>query len=305
MNSTYLGYLFTILSAFAFASTSLFAKLAYGAGMDPWNYTFVTSVFSLALLGAMSVREPRTPTTEERPGWGSLLLFGICGAGAAMAFNLALDMLSISLATILLFTYPAFVALGAWLLLGQRPAALHVGALFMTLVGAALTTNLQEVATGVHNLAGLALALLAAVSHGMYLVLGERVSHGISAVGATTLTRLVLLASTVLFHPSVLLELGGITWQGWLICLVATAVAGVAPFLFLNKGIALIGANRVAITSVAELPFALALGLIFQGDVILPLQWAGAVLITAAVMISQYQTNPKEGSPHGPGPGTA
>jgi drug/metabolite transporter (DMT)-like permease len=303
MSSTYFGYLFTIMSAAAFASTSLFLKLALGAGMSVWSYSLLNSAFTLVMAGWMLFREPRHQRSNTGGLRGWVGLFTLCGAGAAIAFNVALVYLSISLGTILLFTYPAFVALGAWLLLGQRPSGAHAVALLMTLAGAILTANLAGATAGGVALLGIALALLAAVSHATYIVAGERLSGALTAVAATALTRLGILVGTVLLSPRVFLEVPSVTWRGWMIALAASVVAGVAPFLFLNRGIALIGANRAAIASVAELPFALALGMLFQGDVITPIQWAGAALIVAAVIVSQRQTTLEEESPHGSGSG--
>lgn len=294
MNTTYLGYLYTVLSALAFASTSLFIKLAFGYGMNAYSFSVVYSTFGLSILGFLWLREPKATVPRPRAGALLTLLFVLAGASSAIAFNVALEHLSISLATILLFTYPAFTALGAWGLLGQRPWLWHIVALAMTLAGGVLTTNLGDMQSGLVSALGVGLSLLAAVAHGLYIVLGERVAGALSAVQATTLTRAGILLGSMLLHPRVFSELPHVPWQGWVLCAFAASVAGVAPFLFLNRGIALIGANRAAIASVAELPFAMALGMLFQGDVILPLQWAGAVLIVAAVIISQQQASPAE-----------
>ena len=295
MNKTYLGYLLTMLSALAFASMSLFIKLGYGIGMNAWNFSLINSSFSLALMGVLLAREPKVKRPRVSPL--ALTLFVLTGAAAAIAFNVALTYLSISLATILLFTYPAFTALGAWAVLGQRPWRSHLIALAMTLAGAVLTANIADLRSGAVSLLGVALALGAAVSHGFYIVLGEKIAGGLSAIGATALTRVAILSGTILLYPRVYSELPGVPWQGWLICLASALVAGVAPFLFLNRGIALIGANRAAIASVAELPFALALGILFQGDVVDLWQGLGALLIVAAVVVSQQQhSTPTEGA---------
>lgn len=290
MNTTHLGYLYTVLSALAFASMSLFIKIAFGYGMNAFSFSVVQSVFGLIILGWMWAREPKPAMPRPRAGYLPVLLFVVAGAGAAIAFNVSLEHLSISLATILLFTYPAFVAVGAWAFLGQRPWLAHLAALAMTIAGAVLTANLGDMRSGLISSLGVGLALFAAVAHGAYLVLGEQLAGSLTAIRATTLTRFGILVGSVVLYPRVFAELPLIPWQGWAICAVAAAVSGVAPFLFLNRGIALIGANRAAIASVAELPFAMALGMLFQGDVITPLQWAGAVLIVAAVVISQQES---------------
>lgn len=303
MKRTHLGYLLTILSAAVFASTSLFVKLSLGMGMTPWTFTLASSLLAVLLLALMD------PDARGAAGLGKLLvrpgisLFGIAGAISTIAFNVALAYITISLGTILLFTYPAFVALGAWLLLGQRPSAAHLSALALTLAGAIFTVNPAELADSDFSVIGVGLAVLTAVGHSLYLVLGERHAATLSASTATMITRFWIMAGVVLLRPATVPEMLSISWQAWLLSLLAAGLGGVAPFFLLNKGIQLIGANRAAIASVAELPVALGIGWLLLGDIISPLQWAGAVLIMIALFISQ--TSAKEGTPHGSGPGTA
>lgn len=100
------------------------------------------------------------------------------------------------------------------------------------------------------------------------------------------------MTGSLLLYPRAVPELFATPVQGVWIALTASLVGGVAPFLFLYKGIALIGATRAAIVSVGELPFALVLGWFFQGDKILPVQLLGAGLVAAAVVVSQTRSEP-------------
>lgn len=300
MNKTYLGYPLTFLSALTFATMSLFTKMGYAAGLSPWSFSLIQSGTALVLLGLMGLRGPRmTLRGLNRP---TVWYFLLCGAAAAVTFNLALVYLSMSLATILLFTYPVFTTLGAWLFLDQRPTLMHGVAVVLTLAGAVLTANLADIRAGSISLIGVVLALSSAVAQGLYIVTGEKIAGMFSATAATTLTRIAILTGSLLLNPMVFAELPTVTRQGWLIAMVTAAVSGVVPFLFLNRGIALIGANRAAIVSVVELPFVLALGLTLQGDIIQPAQWVGAALIIAAVIVSQQET--KGESTDGSGAGT-
>lgn len=301
MNRLHKGYTITILSAATFASASLFIKWAFGFGLNAWSFTLTNSVFTLLLLGALLRREPSRGWLPQRGARTGLLLFAACGAISTIAFNVSLFYLPMSLGTILFFTYPVWAALGTWLLFGQRPTRVYLLALLLALAGTVLTANLREAAQAELNPIGIALALLTGVSHGMYLVLGERVLGGVSAVVATTVTRVAILAGVLLLNPKVVLELGTIPVQGWAISAVAALFAGVAPFLLLNTGVALIGANRAAIASTSELPFALAFGLLLLGELILPLQWTGAGLITAAVVLIQWQSYRQRNQPSLPG----
>ncbi|MFZ5817371.1 MAG: DMT family transporter [Bacillota bacterium] len=297
MNKTQLGYLYMLLSAASFASMSVFMKRAYDAGMTPWSFSVLQSLFALAQLFLLALREPPHPLPRPRVSGPLLLLFALAGAGAGIAFNVALVSLSISLGSILLFTYPAFVAVGAWLFLRERPSWPHIAALGMTLAGASLTVGPGGIAGGQIGLIGVLLALLSAVSQGVYIILGDRIGGGLSPVRATILTRGAIMAGSVLLYPRVIPELFALTPQAVWITLGASLVGGVAPFLFLYKGIALIGANRAAIVSVVELPIALLLGRLFEGDQILPVQLLGAGLIAVAVVLSQGRSAPEGGPP--------
>lgn len=287
MNKTQLGYLYMLLSAAAFASISVFIKWAYEIGMSPWAFSVLLSVFALLQLIPLKAREPKPVGPRPKLGWSLLLLFALAGAGSGIAFNVALVHLSISLGTILLFTYPAFVVLGSWFFLKERPARNHLFALLLTLVGAVLTIDLGGAFAGEANLLGIGLALLAAVSQGAYILLGDRIGEALSPASATIVTRVAIMLGSFLLYPQVFGEILAMPARGIWIALAASLVGGVAPFLFLYKGIAAIGANRAAIVSVVELPFALVLGRLFEGDLVLPVQMLGAVLIGAAVVLSQ------------------
>lgn len=293
MNKAYLGYSFMLLSAASFALTSLLSIMSYDTMSVP-SAMLIQSVAAQAILGAMLWRERRgAAATPARPPLGAsrleLAVFALSGGGATVAMFFAFAHLSLSLGTVLLFTYPAFVTLLAWAVLGQRPGRRHLFVLVLTLTGALLTTNLQSGSAAGVSLLGVGLALLAAAFHGLFIVMGERVASAISAVAATALTRAVILAAALLLSASVWAELPRIPGEGWLIALLSAVVGGVAPFLFLQRGITLIGANRAAIVSVVELPIALMLGWLVRGDLILSAQWVGTVLIGTAVLISQWE----------------
>lgn len=291
MNTTQQGYLYTFLSAVAFASLSLFTKWAFDWGLSPWSFALLMGLFSVLILTPMQWRERPQAARQNRrrPSLGLLIGLGLFGAAAGLSFTLALVHLSISLTTILLFTYPAFVALGAWVLLGQRPTRWHLATVAVTLVGAVLTVDLPSAFTGAISLVGIGLALLSAVSQGFFIVLGERVGSGLTPTEATIVTRATITLGTVLLHPAVLAEAIHTPWQGVALAALASLVGGVGSFWFLYKGIALIGANPAAIVSVAELPVALLLGMLFQSETIAPMQWAGAALIALAMILSQRQ----------------
>lgn len=171
------------------------------------------------------------------------------------------------------------------MILGQRPTRWHLVSLLMTFVGVIFTTDLQEIILGRLSPLGVGLAVVATIANGLYMVQGEMIGSGVSGITKSLWTRVAVIGLTLVLHPQVLGEVLQVSWQGWVLSLVTALVAGVVSYLFLNWGVVLIGANRAAVTSVAEIPIALALGRIFEGDMIRPLQGLGAALIAAAMVI--------------------
>lgn len=290
MNKQLLGYIYAVLSALLFASATLFMKKIFAAGMSVWDYSVAHSLAVLVTLIIMRLaqRRPlqRAALKRYRKAIPGLMLTGFI---ASTAFNVALSQLSISLGTILLFTYPAFVTLIAWFYLRQRPDRFHLVALILALLGTMFTVGAGgDLAVGFTWL-GAGLALLSAVSHASYLHISEHVSGAFDAISLSILTRIAIVIGTTLLAPNALISMWQAPWQAWAILCVSSIVGGVLPFLMLFKALDLLGANQVGIASVTELPFALLLGLLFEGELVTLWQGVGAAAVLGAVLLSQLR----------------
>lgn len=290
MNKRLLGYIYAVLSALLFASATLFMKKIFAAGMSVWDYSVAHSLAVLVILLGLRLAQRRPLQREalrkHRKAIPGMMLTGFI---ASTAFNVALSQLSISLGTILLFTYPAFVTLIAWAFLRHRPDRLHVVALGMALLGTLFTVGAGgDLAVGFTWL-GAGLALLSAVSHASYLHISEHISGEFDAISLSIMTRIAVVIGSSLLAPHALISMWQAPWQAWAILAVSSVVGGVLPFLMLFKALDQIGANQVGIASVTELPFALLFGLLFEGESVSLWQGVGAAAVLGAVLLSQLR----------------
>ncbi len=285
------GHLATILSSAGFASASLFMKLVLSAGVGVWSYTLLSSLGALLLLAVFLRGEEEQLLPHLQANWPDYLLYALSGSVSTIVFVLALVHLSISLATMLLFTYPAVVTIANWLMFGVRPSKAHLAAVGLTLMGAVLTLNPPDVISGRVSVIGVGYALLTALGHGIYIVLGPRLADELPAVASTALTRLAVCVTVlVLFPVAALSQIPKITPYGWTLTALSTLVTGVPPYFLLTVGVATLGANKAAVVSVVELPIAMAIGMLFEREVVSSMQWVGAALILAALLVSQWRT---------------
>lgn len=283
-----------IVSAACFSTLAIFTTLAYAEGARPlplltWRFALVTVLMAAWLV----IRSPRAliDGAADLPRYAGLSLTGY--GAASVGFFYALEHASASVVAVLLYTYPAMVALLAWVFLGEQFTRTRLLAIALTFVGCTLVIGLGGSDLQVSGL-GVALALAAALGYSVFNLLSFKVvarrgrlvvmtyTFGMSAL-ALALISLVAgeTLSPASWTPKLALMLG-------LIVLVPTFLAVV---LYL-RGIRGLGAPQAAIVSTMEPLFTIALAALILGDRLTALQWVGAGLVIAGVITAE---RPKRG----------
>lgn len=241
-------------------------------------------------LGAWLIARGALERHFSRGTWFRLCVLALAGAGVfwpvqALAVNLSTP---VNVA-FLVSTYPVLLAASA-LVLGEEVRRRHVVSLMLALAGAYLIISRGRILDlfASDTLPGDALALLAAVSFGAYLLLGRRWGPklGISTPTMTFYTFALATPVLLLFTfgdqpaptPPTLATAGVVLWLG----LVATTGA----FLAANRGLQ---ASAIAQSSVhllvIPLVSALLSWMLFGTTLTLP-QWIGGGLVLAGIAIS-------------------
>jgi drug/metabolite transporter (DMT)-like permease len=283
------GLLLTALSALGFSTLPIFGIFAYRFGANVTTLLGLRFALAAVLLWALLLASRRA-LPDRRTGW-QLLLMG--GAGyTTMSFlylsSVEGDRLSPSLAALLLYTYPAIVALLARFFDQDRLRPAQYAALAVTLLGVALV--LLSADDGARfTPAGAALALGAALVYGVYIVFGSRVTRKTSPLAATTY---VSTAAAAVF-----LGYGALSGQlvlpsppGW------WAIAGTAIFstvlavLLFFAGIERLGPSRASIISTLEPVGTALLAAVLLGDRLTPLQLGGGALVLGGIVWLQLRS---------------
>jgi drug/metabolite transporter (DMT)-like permease len=273
--------------------------LAYDLGMTSiglamWRagFSVVSLVVLLALVRAGG-RGLRLHTLDRR---SAVLL---AGAGLAGAFlNLCLfssfGIITVALALITFYTYPAMVALTGVLFHGERLTAPKVVALVLAIAGMGLVVVGQvDPAEGIRiDLAGLALAFAAALCQVVYFTIGRSGFRDLPADEAT----LGVFAISIPVYVVVGLMAGGLAAAAsapvgdpQLLGLVAiTGILGAAiPSILLLTAIRSIGGVRTGILLLLEPVVGVALAAVVLGQSIVPIQVLGGALVLAGGVLLQ------------------
>jgi drug/metabolite transporter (DMT)-like permease len=291
-----LGALLCAGSAAAFGAMAIFGKLAYEAGVTVMTVLVVRFVFGAGILGAIGVHRRRGPLLRGRLLVAALALGGIGYAAQAGLYFAALTRVDASVVALLLYTFPAFVTLGAVALGRDRLDRVRVASLGLAFAGLVLVLLVD--APGELDPLGVACALAAAGVYTIYILASETVLERtepltlaacVCAGGAITYTLAGLVSGKADF---------GFEPIGWLwlagIVLISTVLAIVLFF----AGLGMVGPSRASIISTVEPLVTVVLAMIVFGEHLAATQLAGGALVLASVVLLQTLG----GDPEPPGP---
>jgi drug/metabolite transporter (DMT)-like permease len=321
-----LGILLVLVSAAGFGSGALFVQPLYDAGMEPLAVLFWR--FSSAALLAwgfllVASRRRRSLWALPRRRVVVLLLLGTLYVGNSYAFIAALQVVSISLTSIIAYLYPAIVAVMATRFVRRLEGRRAWVALGISIVGVALTVG-GIPAGELPPLWGLALAFANPIIYATWIVLqarlaGERPTRASvpgrlgpgtsSSREAITMppaeaqvvaagpdpSPAVALMTTAAASAYALLLLGsggsvspldvpGGAWPALLgLGLFATAIA-IGAFY---AGVKRVGGARASLISTVEPVYTVALAVLLFGEQLTTMQLAGGTLVIAAVILAE------------------
>jgi drug/metabolite transporter (DMT)-like permease len=286
MRST--GTLLCIGSAAGFGAMAVLGKLAYENGATVGTLLAVRFAIAAALFWAL-VFAARGTVAELRalPGRDIAIALALGAGGyAAQAgcFFTALERIDASLLSLLLYTFPAMVAVAAIALGREHADPARLGAL--ALASAGLVLVLASAKPGALDPLGAALALGAALIYTTYILVSQGIAGRISP---TVLSAVVCTGAAVSLTAgsAALGELrpGDVTLAGWGWLAGIALVSTVAAVSLFFAGLKRVGPTTASILSTVEPVVTVVLAFVVFGELLGTLQMLGGALVLAAVLV--------------------
>ena len=279
------GVLLCLASAACFATLGVFGRLAGDAGANVPSLLLVRFGIAAAVFWIALRAWPRVRRLPRRTAAIAFALGAVGYSLQSTLFFAAIERLDVSLVSLVLYTYPAFVTVAA-IATGRARASARV-AVALLIASAGLALVLLAAGTGAFDLPGALLALGASLTYTTYILVSDRI---IGVTDPVALTAVVLAGATCAFAVagavtgSVDLVLPAEAWL-WLvlIALVSTVLAVSAFFAGLRR----VGPSEAAILSTFEPPVTVALAFLVLGERMSATQIAGGALVLAAVVVLQ------------------
>ncbi len=294
------GFGIVIVSASLFGMLGPLSRFAYEAGMEPPAFVAWRAVIGFLALGAyVGWRVRRGATRLVRFGdlrvsaRAAMLAAALAGTILNLCMFIAFDRITIALALLGFYTYPALVAV-ANVALGREPLdRARVVALGLAIAGMiAVVASQLDPAAGIRlDAIGIGLALGAAVCQTIFVLLARDGYPEVPTEQAMTTVLLVscigaILVALLAGGPATLLQ--PVTDPSVLPLLIFTGVAAAAiPSLGFLTGIRLIGGTRAGILMLFEPVVGVALAAWLLSEALAPIQIVGAAAILGAAVLLQ------------------
>jgi drug/metabolite transporter, DME family len=246
--------------------------------------TFPFFVFLVILLIRRGGKRLRIPAAD----FARLSVLGVFGVAASNYFYyLAIQKTNVATAIILQYTAPVWVLLYMVVRGLQRPTLQRLAGVALALGGIAMVIGIFGTGGLRLNVAGVAAALVAALSFSFYNVGGHdilaRYDHW-TVLLYTTFT--AALFWMVINPPGKILALHYSGAQ-WVFLFVFSVLSLLVPFSFYFAGLQYLEPTRAIIVSCLEPVFSIVIAAIALGEVLRPLQAVGILMVLGAIVVVQ------------------
>ncbi len=277
-----LGTLLIMAAAVMWALIGAFSKALLARGLGPMEIAFwraslagVMFVAHAALTGKLRLRLTDLP---------ALLAFGFLGVTVFYgAYQVAVRDVGMALASVLLYTAPAWVALLSWRLLGETMSWSKAACVVLTVAGVAcisLGDYLSGSGPARLNLPGLAAGVIAGLTYALYYVFGKRLLG--RGLATPTIFAYALPAGSIMMTPVVDFSPKGA--DAWILLVAMAAISSYGAFSAHYAGLRRLEATRASVVATLEPLMAAVFARLLFGEALTTAGYAGGAMIIAAAV---------------------
>jgi len=275
------GYVYVLCAAALWGLIGPLSKLAFAAGMDTVEVAFWRTTLAWVLFAGQAVKNRETRIA--RRDLPVVAGFGVAGiAGLFGAYVVAVEAGGAALASVLLYTAPAWVAVMSWLFLKEPMGSYKVAAVAATIIGVA-GVSLGPGFSGetASSSRAIVFGLLSGITYALYYIFGKyylgRYKTPTLFLYALPIGSLALLPFTEFTKP---------TLAGAIPCIVLALLSTYGAYSIYYAGLRRLEATRAAVVATLEPVMAAGLAFVMFGERFSLIGYAGAGLIILSVLLT-------------------
>lgn len=280
------GYVFVLVAATLWASIGVFYKLLIGRfGLTPLAAAALRGslggliLFTVLLLLRVNLRVPRQD-------WLTFLAYGVFGVALFfVAYVTAINLTGVSVAAVLMYTSPVWVAVISWRWMGERLGRRGVIALGLGVAGAALVARVYAPSALKLNWVGVLAGLAAGFTYGLYSIFNKLLVRRNRPWVVQVYGLLIGSAVLVAITPKEALARGWVSAPSIELLFGMALVPTLLASLAFAIGVQWVPVSVAAIVATLEPVVATFFGYVFFAERLEIWQWAGTACILSAVLL--------------------
>lgn len=283
-----LSYLYIVISAVLWGTLSIYYRNLTAAGMERMDAIFVRVLIAALVLGLfLLIHDRRRLSIKFRDLW----IFA--GAGVLSIFTMsysyyaAIDMTSVAVAAVLLYTAPVFVTVMSVLFFRDRLSVRKVVALLLTVPGCALVSGLFNEGGSSYSSLGVAMGLLSGFSYALYTIFSRvALERGYASLTITFWTfAFAALAAAFMSSPVRALETMFSSGFAAVNGVALGVLTGALPYLLYTRGLERVPNSEASVIATVEPVVAAIISLVVYNEAMSLLSALGIVIVLCAVIL--------------------
>ncbi|ACB86356.1 EamA family transporter [Natranaerobius thermophilus] len=295
------AYLLIAIAAAFWGVIGLFIVPLYQFGFSPLQVVALRAISaSILMLIYVGIFNPSALKISLKDIWYfigtgivSIVFFNWC-------YFTAIQEMSLSIAVVLLYTGPAFVALLSYIFFKEPLTGRKLAALAFTLIGCMLVTGLLPANEISVSPLGLLLGIGSGFFYGLYSIFGKAASYRYSSLTITIYT-FVFAGLALLPMSGVIANMGAFVNPWVLLSILGLGlISTVLAYILYTLGLSRIESSKASIIATIEPVVAAILGRIVFGEQMTLWQGVGMLIVISAVILVSERTGETEKKPFVP-----
>ncbi len=295
------GYVISLVAAFAWAGTAPGISLLQSQGVPSLAIAFWRDlIIAVALFAGIGLIRP-SALRVSRENFKGLVVAGLVSIGlyhALWVYSIKFN--GAAVAVVLVYSYNAFVTLGARIIFKEAIRPMQIVALLVSFAGLFLVVRAYDPETWRVTWQGTLIGVASAIAQAVYVLFNQRFIKTISPLvslgylmgfGSVGLLMITLAISP----PALTTALSGSTWAILVFLALGPTLGGYGLF---NLALRYVPGKVAGLISVLEVPIAALISFALLGDTLQPPQLAGMALVLISTVLPNLRgfSAPEPGS---------
>ncbi|MFL0248241.1 DMT family transporter [Candidatus Clostridium stratigraminis] len=280
-----IGYIYSIISAILFGCAGLVLKFAYVEKIGPVELLTFQYIIAVCVMFIILYIKNKGFPKLSKSDLLHLCILGVLGnTFMTIFYYTAYQYLTMSMVTILLYTYPVMVFLYSLIFEKIKIKLAKIIALIFAFIGCILALNLLNGNIN-YSSKGIIFGLLSAAFYAFMNIYSEKKLTNIDSFSINAYSTLFSLISLILYKFPIFIFNGEVTKTTFICTVILAVFCEIIPLTLMYAAIKHIGSLKVSIIGNLETPTAMLLSFFVLREPISFVQVLGAILIFCAVYI--------------------